>query len=178
MQAKQLPRQRRWWLLILALAASLAVIAAACSDDDFDDAPDDRGAAAAATVGAELPVDEAASDEQAADQQPAETESEADAAADEAVMELLSGDAQVGGELFIANGCNLCHGDSGEGNIGPTIAQTGFTLDKVIAQYRNPRGFMPPFLESQVSDAQVEDIYAWLQTQPLPDTIVPGEGTP
>ena len=84
-----------------------------------------------------------------------------------------------GAELFFANGCNACHGDKGEGGIGPTIASTGFTLEQVIGQYRDPRGeMMPTFPEDRVSDAQVADIYAWLQSLPLPDTIVPGRGTP
>ena len=83
----------------------------------------------------------------------------------------------MGQELFFANGCNVCHGDAGEGGIGPTIAQTSLTLDQVIAQYRTPRGLMPPFLESQITDAEVAEMFAWLQTQPLPDTIVPGDGT-
>ncbi len=86
--------------------------------------------------------------------------------------------AARGQELFFANGCNACHGDQGQGLIGPTIAQTLLTLDQVIAQYRAPRLAMPAFPASLVPDADVADIYAWLQTQPLPDTIIPGEGTP
>jgi cytochrome c oxidase subunit 2 len=86
--------------------------------------------------------------------------------------------AARGQELFFANGCSVCHGDNGEGGIGPTIASTGFSLDQVIGQYRSPRDAMPAFPADRVSDAEVADIYAWLQTLPLPDTIVPGEGTP
>ncbi|MEE9277617.1 MAG: cytochrome c oxidase subunit II transmembrane domain-containing protein [Dehalococcoidia bacterium] len=88
------------------------------------------------------------------------------------------GDAARGQELFFANGCNVCHGDNGEGGIGPTIASTGLSLDGVTGQYRRPRGVMPSFDEDRVPDADVADIYAWLQTLPLPDSIVPGEGTP
>ena len=83
-----------------------------------------------------------------------------------------------GEAAFFANGCNACHGDQGQGGIGPTIAQTGFSVDQVRQQSRTPRGFMPPFTESAVPDDTVADIHAWLQTLPLPDTIVPGEGTP
>jgi cytochrome c oxidase subunit 2 len=86
--------------------------------------------------------------------------------------------AARGQELFFANGCAVCHGDNGEGGIGPTIASTGFSLEQVIGQYRSPRSAMPAFPADRVSDAEVADIYAWLQTLPLPDTIVPGEGTP
>ena len=86
--------------------------------------------------------------------------------------------AARGQELFFANGCSVCHGDNGEGGIGPTIASTGFSLEQVIGQYRSPRAVMPAFPADRVSDAEVADIYAWLQTLPLPDMIMPGEGTP
>jgi len=87
-------------------------------------------------------------------------------------------DPARGQELFFANGCSVCHGNMGEGGIGPTIASTNFTLEQVIGQYRSPRGNMPQFTADRVPDEDVADIYAWLQTLPLPDTIVPGEGTP
>ena len=37
---------------------------------------------------------------------------------------------------------------------------------------------MPAFSADLVPDADVGDIQAWLQTLSLPDSIVPGEGTP
>ena len=96
----------------------------------------------------------------------------------EEVAAATGGDVVRGQELFFANGCNVCHGDVGQGGIGPTIASTGFNEEQVLEQYRNPRGVMPPFDEGRVADEDVGNIYAWLQTLPLPDSIVPGEGTP
>ena len=90
----------------------------------------------------------------------------------------VSADPARGQELFFANGCNICHGDTGEGGIGPTLASTSFTLEQVIPQYRTPRGAMPAFPADRVPDDDVEHILAWLKTLPLPDSIVPGEGTP
>lgn len=87
-------------------------------------------------------------------------------------------DPARGQELFFTNGCNICHGDTGQGGIGPTIASTGLPFAQVLDQYRNPRELMPPFQPDRVPDAAVADIYAWLQTLPLPDEIVPGLGTP
>ena len=89
-----------------------------------------------------------------------------------------AGDPDRGRELYFANGCAVCHGDQGEGGIGPTIASTSFTVDQVIQQYRAPRGFMPAFPADLVPDADVGEVHAWLQTLPLPEKIVPGEGTP
>ena len=89
-----------------------------------------------------------------------------------------AGDPARGQQVFFANGCSACHGDTGQGGIGPTLAQTSFTLEQEIAQYRNPRGAMPPFNEATIPDEDVANILAWLATPPLPNTIVPGEGTP
>ncbi len=69
-----------------------------------------------------------------------------------------------GQELFFANGCNACHGDQGQGLIGPKIAQTTLTFSQVVNQYRTPRQAMPAFPADRVPDADVFDIYSWLQT--------------
>ncbi|PZC49297.1 MAG: Cytochrome c, mono- and diheme variants [Chloroflexi bacterium] len=92
--------------------------------------------------------------------------------------ELQPGDADRGQQVFFQNGCSACHGDTGQGGIGPTLALTSLTVEQVLQQYRSPRGFMPAFGPDAVSDQEVADVRAWLQTLPLPDTIVPGEGTP
>lgn len=133
---------RRLIALPLILIA-VAVLAAACSDDDFDAAPDDRGGAAAAAVG----VVESSPAEQATPASPQ-----------------LTGDVARGEELFFANGCSVCHGDTGGGGIGPAIAKTQLSLSAVIKQYRNPRELMPPFPADRVSDDDVADIYAFLQS--------------
>ena len=78
------------------------------------------------------------------------------------------GNATNGQSLFFSLGCNVCHGDSGEGLVGPTIAQTIVPLDRVITQYREPLEAMTAFPPDQVSDEDVADIYAWLQTVPRP----------
>ena len=92
--------------------------------------------------------------------------------------EIEPGDPDRGQQVFFQNGCNVCHGDTGQGLIGPTLAQTSFSVEQVIGQYRSPRDAMPPFSADIVPDQQVADVHAWLQTLPLPDTIIAGEGTP
>ena len=87
-------------------------------------------------------------------------------------------DPTRGQQVFFQNSRNVWHGDTGQGGIGPTIAQTGFSVDQVLNQYRSPRGFMPASPASVIPDADVASVHAWLQTLPLPDVIVPGEGTP
>ena len=76
------------------------------------------------------------------------------------------GDPVRGQQLFFTNGCNVCHGDQGEGGIGLTIAGTALALEEVIDQYRNPRDQMPVFPPDVIPDEDIADTYAWLQTLP------------
>ena len=78
------------------------------------------------------------------------------------------GNPANGQNLFFSLGCNVCHGDLGEGLVGPTIAMTIVPLDRVVEQYREPLEAMTEFPPDQVSDEDIADIYAWLQTVPRP----------
>ncbi len=77
-----------------------------------------------------------------------------------------------GAELYVANGCQVCHGDNGEGLVGPTIAQTGLDIQGVIVQYRQPRGIMQEFDAEQVPVETIADIWSWLQTLPAVDPLI------
>ena len=92
---------------------------------------------------------------------------------DAPVEEGAVGNPANGQELFFALTCNVCHGDRGEGLIGPTIAQTIVPLERVIQQYREPLESMNTFPPDEVSDEEIADIYAWLQTvERPPDSAV------
>lgn len=82
-------------------------------------------------------------------------------------------DAGHGQQLFNSLGCTACHGQQGEGLIGPTIAQTDLPLSTVVRQYRAPYQNMPPFGRDQLSETDIADIYAFLQTLPSPQAVVP-----
>lgn len=77
-----------------------------------------------------------------------------------------------GAELYVANGCQVCHGEAGEGIVGPTIAQTGLDIQGVISQYRQPRGIMQEFAPEDVPVADIADIWSWLQTLPAVDPLI------
>ena len=77
-----------------------------------------------------------------------------------------------GAELYVANGCQVCHGEVGEGIVGPTIARTGLDIQGVISQYRQPRGIMQEFSAEDVSVADIADVWAWLQTLPAVDPLI------
>ena len=83
------------------------------------------------------------------------------------------GDAQKGKAAFIKNGCWQCHDFAGEGSIatssGRAIARTALPLDAFKAFVRTTDGPMPPFRPEILSDQDLDDIYAYLQSLPLPN---------
>ena len=93
------------------------------------------------------------------------------------VEEGAVGNPVRGQELFFSLGCNVCHGDRGEGLVGPTIARTVVPLDRVIEQYRQPFEAMTAFPPEEVSDEEIADIFAWLQTveRPPDDLVIPSK---
>lgn len=95
-----------------------------------------------------------------------ELDAEAEAAA------AYGGTAARGAELYVANGCQVCHGDLGEGIVGPTIAQTGLDIRGVLEQYRNPRGIMQRFWPEDVTPENVADIWTWLQSLPAVEELI------
>ncbi len=84
------------------------------------------------------------------------------APADDVDTSGFTANVERGQELYFASACNVCHGDTGEGGIGPKIAGTDLSFAQELEQYRNPRGTMPQFSADRVPDADVFDIYSWL----------------
>jgi len=73
----------------------------------------------------------------------------------------------VGGDRhFIEKGCIGCHGVSGRGGVGPDLAQTALSFGQFLAQLRKPRGQMPPFPETVLSDSLGEAIYEFVKVVP------------
>jgi ubiquinol-cytochrome c reductase cytochrome c subunit len=80
-----------------------------------------------------------------------------------------SGDAQKGKQLFTNYGCYQCHGREGQGGVaGPRIAPNPIALQALTRYVRQPGGQMPPYTEKVVSDAELADIHAYLQSRPQP----------
>ncbi|MFW6200569.1 MAG: c-type cytochrome [Gemmatimonadota bacterium] len=68
-----------------------------------------------------------------------------------------------GQELFVeVLGCSGCHGRSGEGGMGPALAESRLTLAKFIKQTRLPEEDMPPFSPVLANDEELAVIYDWL----------------
>src|SRR6266542_4764556 len=77
-----------------------------------------------------------------------------------------------GSVLYIRKGCLGCHGASGRGGVGPTLANTKLSADAFLKQLRAPRAIMPPFPAEVVNDAEARAILTYLQAlAPVPPKL-------
>jgi mono/diheme cytochrome c family protein len=79
-----------------------------------------------------------------------------------------SGNAENGKRVFNKIGCYQCHGREGQGSTmtGPRIAPDPVPFDVLARYLRKPTGEMPPYTAKVVSDQELADIYAFLQSRP------------
>jgi len=80
------------------------------------------------------------------------------------------GDAAKGKQIYMADGCFLCHGRVGQGGgyntPVPALAKTEMPFEAVKTQLRQPADDMPAYSTAVISDEQIADIYAYLQSLP------------
>ena len=80
---------------------------------------------------------------------------------------LAAGSADKGKTAFAKHGCWQCHGFAGQGGVaGPKRAPDPMPLEAMSAFVRNTRGGMPPYQRAILSDADLADIHAYLQSLP------------
>jgi mono/diheme cytochrome c family protein len=79
-----------------------------------------------------------------------------------------SGNAQNGKKLFESIGCWQCHGHEGQGGAGARIAPRPIAFAAFQKYVRQPADQMPPYTAKVVSDQDLADIYAFLQSIPPP----------
>lgn len=81
-----------------------------------------------------------------------------------------AGNAENGKRVFTQKGCYQCHGREGQGSTmtGPRIAPDPVPLEVLSAYLRKPTGEMPPYSAKILSDRELADIYAFLQSRPHP----------
>jgi ubiquinol-cytochrome c reductase cytochrome c subunit len=88
-----------------------------------------------------------------------------------------TGDKAKGKTSFERTGCWQCHGLQGQGgNEGPRIAApVSMTWPAMSRFVRSARRSMPPYTEKVLSEQELADIYAYLQSIPsAPDfTTIP-----
>jgi ubiquinol-cytochrome c reductase cytochrome c subunit len=84
-----------------------------------------------------------------------------------------SGNAENGKRLFISDGCYECHGRAGQGSAysGVRLAPKPINLDAFIMYVREPAGQMPPYTAKVISDAELADVRAYLNSLPEPPPV-------
>jgi mono/diheme cytochrome c family protein len=60
--------------------------------------------------------------------------------------------------------CSQCHGTEGRGGKGPRLVPFEWSYERALDLIRHPVCDMPPIPESEVSDAGVAEIVAYLKT--------------
>ena len=92
-----------------------------------------------------------------------------------AAQDAPQGNAANGKRIFLADGCFTCHGRSGQGGAyngpAPILAHTALPFDGFKGQLRNPADDIPAYSDAVLSDKDIADIYAFVQT-------LPGAGSP
>src|SRR5271163_1646717 len=82
------------------------------------------------------------------------------------------GDAANGKQIYLRDACFTCHGRSGQGGVfrgqTPILAQTALPFDGFRELLRDPPGDMPAYSEAVLSDKDIADIYAFLESLPGP----------
>ena len=76
-----------------------------------------------------------------------------------------AGNAQAGKDVYLRYSCYACHGYAGHGGAGARLVPSRMPLPSFTAYLRSPRQ-MPPYTATVLSDAQVADVWAYIQTLP------------
>jgi mono/diheme cytochrome c family protein len=85
------------------------------------------------------------------------------------------GDAAKGKQLWLTDGCSYCHGTVGQGGggraAGLRIAHQPLPFEAFLNQVRRPADEMPVYVESVLSNQDVADIFAYIQSLPPPPDL-------
>ena len=84
----------------------------------------------------------------------------------------LAASAENGKIAYVKHGCWQCHGLLGQGSIatsnGTVLGPTALTYEIFANFVRSSNRAMPPYREAILPDADLADIYAYLQSIPKP----------
>jgi ubiquinol-cytochrome c reductase cytochrome c subunit len=96
-----------------------------------------------------------------------------DAAKSAAKADTPAGNSANGKRIYKSYGCYQCHGYDGQGGSGsgPRLAPPVLQLKAFSAYVRQPKNQMPPYTIKVVSEAEMADMYAFLQSLPKPPAL-------
>ncbi len=85
---------------------------------------------------------------------------------------LAAGSPEKGKAAFMKYGCFQCHGTVGQGSVatsgGKVLYDTKLPFEGFLAFVRSTNRAMPPYSEKILPTADLEDIYAYLESLPKP----------
>lgn len=86
-----------------------------------------------------------------------------------------AGSADAGKKLFASVGCYQCHGYEAQGSnaTGPRLGPRPMAFAAFTRYVRRPTGQMPPYTAKVVPDADLANIYAFIQSRPEPAKEIP-----
>jgi ubiquinol-cytochrome c reductase cytochrome c subunit len=80
-----------------------------------------------------------------------------------------AGNAETGKKLYNSYGCYQCHGYEAQGGAaGPRLGPRPMPYPAFSRYVRQPTNQMPPYTVKVVTDAELADIYAYVQSRPAP----------
>jgi ubiquinol-cytochrome c reductase cytochrome c subunit len=84
-----------------------------------------------------------------------------------------TGNAKNGRAVYTTAGCYECHGREAQGGVGtgPKLGPAPVPYSAFAFQVRSPRDQMPPYTSKVLSDAELADIYAFVQSLPQPPKV-------
>jgi len=84
-----------------------------------------------------------------------------------------AGNAEDGKKLFVSYGCYQCHGREAQGSdaTGPRLGPRPIAFTAFSRYVRRPTGQMPPYTSKVVSDTDLANIYAFVQTRTPPQAV-------
>ena len=82
-------------------------------------------------------------------------------------LAVAAGSAEKGKVAYVKHGCWQCHGFAAQGGVtGPKLAPNPMPPEALSAFVRNAAGAMPPYQKAILSDEDLVDIHAYLQSLP------------
>lgn len=90
-----------------------------------------------------------------------------------AAMSAQSPNTANGKRLFEVKACYECHGWRGQGGLaGARLAQSKLNLQSFRSIIRNPPpSNMPPYRAAVLTDQEVADLFAYIQSFPAPEPV-------
>ena len=86
--------------------------------------------------------------------------------------EASAASAENGKAAFLKVGCYQCHGTQGQGgSTGPRIAPDPMPFETLAVFVRTSNRQMPPYRVKVLSESDLADIYAYLQSIPKPPDV-------